>query len=48
LTTVGRLTYYERWIVAFAHLLSQKQILHPADLARRIDEVTARHASSAR
>ena len=41
---VGALTYYERWIVAFANLLYQKQILHPADLARRMDEVAARYA----
>jgi hypothetical protein len=39
---VGKLSYYERWIVAFAHLLYQKQILHPTDLARRMDEIEAR------
>jgi hypothetical protein len=42
---VGKLSYYERWIVAFANLLYQKQILHPADLARRMDEVAARFAA---
>jgi Nitrile hydratase beta subunit len=25
----GELTYYERWIVAFANILFQKQILNP-------------------
>ena len=43
---VGRLSYYERWIVAFANLLFQKQILHPTDLAQRMDEVTARDAGA--
>ena len=41
---VGKLTYYERWIVAFANLLYQKQLLHPADVARRMDEIAARFA----
>jgi len=44
---VGKLTYYERWIVAFANLLYQKQILHPSDLARKMDEVAARYATPA-
>ena len=39
---VGKLTYYERWIVAFANILYQKQILHPSDVARRMDEVAER------
>ena len=39
---VGRLTYYERWIVAFANILFQKQILTPEELARKMDEVEAR------
>jgi hypothetical protein len=42
---VGKLTYYERWVVTFANLLYQKQILHPADLARKMDEVAARFAA---
>jgi hypothetical protein len=42
---IGKLTYYERWIVAFANLLYQKQILHPTDLARKMDEVAARFAA---
>jgi len=39
---VGRLTYYERWIVAFANILFQKQILTPEELARKMDEVASR------
>jgi nitrile hydratase beta subunit-like protein len=42
---VGKLTYYERWIVAFANLLLQKHILTPEELARKMDEVAARHSS---
>ena len=41
---VDKLTYYERWIVAFADILFQKQILTPEELARKMDEVAARHA----
>jgi hypothetical protein len=39
---IGRLTYYERWIVAFANILFQKGVLTPSDLARRMEEVEAR------
>ena len=39
---VGRLTYYERWIAAFANILFQKGVLAPSELARRMDEVKAR------
>ena len=42
---IGKLTYYERWIVAFANLLYQKQILHPSDLAEKMDQVAARYAA---
>ena len=42
---VGKLTYYERWIAAFALILFQKQILTPDELARKMAEVEARHAS---
>ena len=42
---VGKLTYYERWIVAFANILFQKGILAPDDLAKKMEEVAARHAS---
>jgi len=44
---VGKLTYYERWIAAFANILFQKQILTPEELARKMDEVAARHSGSA-
>jgi hypothetical protein len=42
---IGQLTYYERWIVAFANILFQKGILTPGDLAAKMEAVTARHAS---
>jgi len=38
---IGKLTYYERWIVAFANILFQKGILTPGDLARKMDQVAA-------
>ena len=39
---VGKLTYYERWIAAFANILFQKGILTPSALARKMEEVEAR------
>jgi Nitrile hydratase beta subunit len=39
---VGKLSYYERWIVAFANILFRKGILTPEELARKMDEVAAR------
>jgi hypothetical protein len=42
---IGRLSYYERWIAAFANILFQKGILTPGDLARKMDEVEARYAA---
>ena len=39
---IGKLTYYERWIAAFANILFQKGILTPSELARKMDEVEAR------
>jgi hypothetical protein len=39
---VGKLTYYERCIAAFANILFQKGIIAPTDLARKMDEVEAR------
>ena len=42
---VGKLTYYERWIAAFANILFQKGILTPGELARKMDEVDARYAA---
>lgn len=43
---VGKLTYYERWIVAFANILFQKAILTPDELAQKMKEVEARYAGS--
>ena len=39
---VGKLTYYERWIVAFANILFRKEILTPTELAAKMKEVEAR------
>ncbi len=33
---MGKLTYYERWIVGAANLLLQKQILTPDEIARKL------------
>jgi len=41
---IGKLTYYERWIAAFANILFQKGILTPGELAVKMDEVAARHS----
>ena len=43
---IGKLSYYERWIVAFADILFQKGILTPEELARKMDEVEARFADA--
>ena len=40
---VGKLSYYERWIVAFANILFRKGIFTPTDLARKMEEVAARY-----
>ncbi len=39
---IGKLTYYQRWIVVFANILFQKGILTPEVLAIKMDEVKAR------
>ena len=39
---VLKLTYYERWIVAFANILFQKKILSPSELANKMYEVRTR------
>lgn len=39
---VGKLSYYERWIVAFANILFRKGILTPEELARKMREVEGR------
>jgi hypothetical protein len=41
---VGGLSYYQRWIVAFANILFQKGILNPTELAIRMAQVDARAA----
>jgi Nitrile hydratase beta subunit len=41
---VGKLSYYERWIVAFANILFRKGILTPTGLALKMGEVEARWA----
>lgn len=39
---IGKLSYYERWVAAFANILFEKGILTPSALARKMDEVSAR------
>jgi hypothetical protein len=39
---VSALSYYERWIVAFANILFEKQILTPEELATKMDAVKSR------
>ncbi len=39
---VVKLSYYERWIVAFANILFQKGILTPTELALKMKEVESR------
>lgn len=39
---VGKLSYYERWIVAFANILFRKGILTPTEVALKMREVEQR------
>lgn len=39
---VVKLSYYERWIVAFANILFRKGILTPTELALKMKEVESR------
>jgi hypothetical protein len=39
---VGKLTYYERWIVAFSNILFRKGILTPTEIARKMAEIERR------
>jgi hypothetical protein len=39
---VGKLSYYERWIVAFTNILFRKQLLTPTAFALKMKEVQAR------
>ena len=43
---IGKLSYYERWIAAFANILFQKGVLTPRDLAAKMAEVEARSTST--
>lgn len=40
---VGKLSYYERWIVAFANILLRKRILTPSEIATKMAEIESRH-----
>jgi hypothetical protein len=39
---IGKLSYYERWIVAFANILLRKEVLTPTEIALKLREVQAR------
>ena len=39
---VGKLSYYERWIVAFANILFRKGILTPTEVALKMNDVEDR------
>src|ERR1041384_4315977 len=39
---VGKLTYYERWIVAFSNILFRKGILTPTDIALKMQDIEKR------
>ncbi|RUO98130.1 SH3-like domain-containing protein [Hyphomicrobium sp.] len=41
---IGKLSYYERWIVAFSNILLRKGILTPTDIALKMKEVAARYS----
>jgi hypothetical protein len=41
---VGKLSYYERWIVAFANILFRKGILTPTEVALKMKEIEARYS----
>jgi hypothetical protein len=43
---IGTLSYYERWIVAFANILFRKGILVPTELARKMQEIEARYETT--
>jgi hypothetical protein len=44
-TLIGKLPYYERWIVAFSNIGFTKGLFTPTELARKMAEVEARHAA---
>jgi hypothetical protein len=39
---VGKLSYYERWIVCFANILFRKGILTPTEIALKMKEIEKR------
>jgi hypothetical protein len=39
---VNKLSYYQRWLVAFSNILFPKGILVPSQLAEKMDEVQKR------
>jgi len=39
---IAKLSYYERWIVAFANILLRKEVLTPTEIALKLQEVQAR------
>jgi hypothetical protein len=41
----GKLTYYERWVLVFANILFQKQVLTPDELAKKMAEVEERYSA---
>jgi len=43
---IGKLSYYERWMAAFANILFQKGVLTPGELARKMDEIANREKPS--
>jgi hypothetical protein len=43
---IAKLSYYERWIVAFANILFQKGVLTPEEVALQMAEVDARTSSA--
>ena len=45
---IGKLSYYERWVVAFANILFEKQVLTPEELALKMDLVAARFSGEAK
>ncbi len=43
---IAKLSYYERWIAAFVHILFEKGSLTPEQLAIKMDEVRARYVQN--
>jgi hypothetical protein len=41
---VAKLSYYERWIVAFANILFRKELLTPTEFALKMQEIETRCA----